>query len=267
MAPDPAAPDVADTMTTTSGVDGSLGPVSVRASDLHIRYRVYSEAKLTMRELAGRGFRRRQATEVHAVRGVSFEIRRGEAVGVLGSNGSGKSTLLRSIAGLQTPSEGSVLVRSRPRMLGVGATLRPELSGRRNIVLGALAMGIRHDQIDECIDDVIEFGELEAAIDRPLKTYSSGMRARLAFGIATLHAPEIMLIDEALAVGDRRFRKRSLDRLGALRDAAGTIVMVTHNLNEIRQNCNRAIWLDQGRLVMDGAAGDVIDAYTDDEGE
>jgi len=243
------------------------GSISVSVRDLHIRYRVYSETSLTMSELAVRGFRRRQTTEVHAVRGVSFDVCRGDAIGILGGNGSGKSTLLRAVAGLQTPSSGEVLVRSRPRLLGVGATLRPQLTGRRNIVLGALAMGVRLEDVDACIEDVVSFGELEDAIDRPLKTYSSGMRARLAFGIATLQAPDIMLIDEALAVGDRRFRKHSLDRLGRLREAAGTLFMVTHNLNEIRQSCSRAIWLDQGSVVMDGPPDDVIDAYTNDEGE
>ena len=242
-------------------------PITVSVRDLHVRYKVYADQQLTLKQLAVRGFRQREATEVHAVRGVSFDVHRGEAFAILGTNGSGKSTLLRAIAGLQTPNEGEVLVTSRPRLLGVGATLKPGLSGRRNIVLGALAMGLRLDTIDQMVEDVIEFGELREAIDRPLKTYSSGMRARLAFGIATLNAPDIMLIDEALAVGDRHFRKKSLDRLRSLQAAAGSLIMVTHNLNEIKQTCSRAIWLDQGAMVMEGPSAEVIDAYTDGEGE
>jgi teichoic acid transport system ATP-binding protein len=242
-------------------------PVTVSVRSLHVRYKVYTEQQLTLKELAARGFRQRASVDVHAVRGVSFDVHRGEAVAILGANGSGKSTLLRAVAGLQTPNEGEVLVSSRPRLLGVGATLKPELSGRRNIVLGALAMGLRLGDIEGQVENVIEFAELHEAIDRPLKTYSSGMRARLAFGIATLNAPEIMLIDEALAVGDRRFRKKSLERLRALQAAAGTLLMVTHNLNEIKQTCSRAVWLEQGTMVMDGPAKTVIDAYTGGEAE
>lgn len=246
-----------------SRVESMIEPseLSVAVRDLHVRYRVYSDQNAEGPRLLTRGFRQRRTTEVHAVRGVSFDIHRGEALGILGSNGSGKSSLLRTIGGLQTPSGGRVLVSSRPRLLGVGATLKPQLSGRRNIVLGALAMGIRMSEIDRCIADVVDFSELDEAINRPLRTYSSGMRARLAFGVATLDAPEIMLIDEALAVGDRRFRKKSLDRLRSLQAQAGTLVMVTHNLNEIRQTCSRAIWLDRGTVVMHGPAEDVIEQY------
>lgn len=251
--------------STAADVEASTTPVTVSVRDVHVRYKVYQDQQLTLKQLAARGFRQRASTVVRAVRGVSFDVREGEAIGILGTNGSGKSTLLRAIAGLQTPSDGSVLVRSRPRLLGVGATLKPSLSGRRNIVLGALAMGLRVSDLEQCVHDVLEFSELHDAIDRPLHTYSSGMRARLAFGIATLNAPEIMLIDEALAVGDRMFRTKSLDRLATIRETAGTIVMVTHNLNEISQTCTRAVWLDEGAVVMEGPAADVIAAYTNDE--
>lgn len=236
-------------------------PLAIVARDLHVRYVVYAEQRLGIRELVGRGFRQRRSVDVHAVQGVSFEIARGEAVGLLGSNGSGKSTLLRTIAGLQTPSSGQALVSAQPRLLGVGATLKPTLSGHRNIVLGGLAMGMRHAEIEAAVAEVVEFAELHDAIERPLKTYSSGMRSRLAFGIATLRAPEIMLIDEALAVGDRRFRKKSLARLRAMQQQAGTIMMVTHNLSEIRQTCSRAIWLEGGRIQADGPAAEVVDLY------
>lgn len=238
---------------------------SVVVNDLHVSYAVYEEQRLSMKELAARGFRRRQSRSVEAIRGVSFEVAIGEAVGIVGSNGSGKSTLLRSIAGLQTPTSGSVLVRSQPRLLSVGATLQPKLSGYRNIVLGSLATGIPMRDVEEQINDVIEFAELEGAIDRPLRTYSSGMRARLAFGIATIQSPDIMLIDEALAVGDRRFKRKSLKRIRQMQANAGTIIMVTHNMNEIRKTCSRALWMDEGRIVMDGEMSEVLEAYTDDD--
>ena len=200
--------------------------------------------------------------EVHAVDGVSVDIEIGEFVGVVGSNGSGKSTLLRSIAGIQPLASGHVLVRGEARLLGVGAALKPMLTGRRNVILGGLAMGLTRSEIDARIDAVVAFAGLEHAINRPLNTYSSGMRSRLAFSIATLRVPDVLLIDEALAVGDKAFRAKSLERLETLREASGTVLMVTHNLNEIRQSCSRAIWIDGGRLVADGDPEEVLDAYT-----
>lgn len=256
-------------MAPDTALDADTGsrraPVMLAAKDLHVMYEVYSEQRLSAKELAARRFRKRITTEVHAIRGVTFGVRQGEAVGVIGRNGSGKSTLLRTVAGLQTPTSGTALVKSQPRLLGVGATLQPKLSGYRNIVLGSLAMGLRMSEVDQAIDEVIDFAELRDSIDRPLRTYSSGMRARLAFGIATLRAPDIMLIDEALAVGDKQFKKKSLSRLRAMQAEAGCLLMVTHNLNEIRQTCDRAIWLDSGKIVMDGSVENVLDAYDEDE--
>jgi teichoic acid transport system ATP-binding protein len=240
-------------------------PLSVVVQDLHVRFKVYEEHHLTFRELSQRGFRARVASSVHALRGVSFAIDAGDALGIVGSNGSGKSTLLRAIAGLQPPTSGTVLVRHKPHLLGVGSVLKPQLSGRRNIYLGALAMGLRQSEVDEAIDGVIEYSELGDAINRPLKTYSSGMRARLSFSIATIKTPEILLIDEALAVGDRRFRGKSLRRLKAIRDQANTIVMVTHNVGEIRRTCNRCIWLEQGEIRADGPADEVLALYQGDD--
>lgn len=233
--------------------------ISVRG--LEVTFRVYEEQRLSMRQLAGRGFRNRRSIVVNAVRGVDLDVRRGEAVGLIGPNGSGKSTLLRAIAGLQSKTAGSVLVRGNPHLLGVNAALKPRLSGYRNILLGGLAMGLRMKEIEERIDDVIAFSGLGDAIDRPMETYSSGMRARLAFSIATLRVPEVLLIDEALAVGDRDFRERSLKRIAEIRDEAQSVMMVTHNLNEIRSTCTRAIWLQDGQVIADGAVDDIVDRY------
>ena len=235
--------------------------VTVDVRDLAIQYRVYEDVNLTLRELVARGFRQRRAVTVDAVEDVSFAAHEGEAIGIVGSNGSGKSTLLRAIAGLQSLTAGSIRVRGETRLLGVGAALKPALSGRRNVVLGGLAMGLAPEQIESLLPEVIEFCGLGAAIDRPMRTYSSGMRSRLAFSIATIQVPEVLLIDEALAVGDRDFRRRSLERLNEIRDAAGTVIMVTHNLNEIRQTCDRAIWLDQGHLRIDGGVDEVLERY------
>jgi teichoic acid transport system ATP-binding protein len=235
--------------------------IAIAVRDLHVRFKVFSDRQLTSVELMRRGFRSRESSFVHAVRGVSFDVNVGEAVGLIGSNGSGKSTTLRAIAGLEQPTEGQVLVRFQPHLLGVQTALQPQLSGRRNIVLGCLAMGLTMDEITERMDDVIRFSGLQNAIQRPLKTYSSGMRARLSFSIATLRTPEILLVDEALAVGDRKFRRRSLARIREIQQNAGTIVMVTHNLGEIRKTCSRVIWLDEGRIVTDGPVDEVLEQY------
>lgn len=237
------------------------GEPAVIINDLHVSFTVYAEQLLTLRQLVARRFRGREATKVNAVRGVSLEVRAGDVLGIIGSNGSGKSTLLGAIAGLLPPTSGSVLVRSEPVLLGVSAALKPELSGYRNIIVGCLAMGLPMADIRDRIDTVADFTELGDALDRPLKTYSSGMRARLAFAIATLESPDILLIDEALAVGDQNFRKKSLERLRVLQQDAGAVIMVTHNMGEVRTSCNRVVWLEQGRIVMEGAPEDVLAAY------
>jgi teichoic acid transport system ATP-binding protein len=243
----------------TDQVSSALVSVSVRHLD--IKYKVYEDQVFSARELVGRGFRSRKSTIVHAVKDLSFDLHIGEAVGIVGSNGSGKSTLLRAIAGLQSPAAGAVFVRGEPHLLGVGAALKPALSGYRNVMLGGLAMGMTRDEVEAELETVREFSGLGEAMARPMNTYSSGMRARLSFSIATLRIPDVLLIDEALAVGDQDFRTRSLARINEIREQASTVVMVTHNLNEIRQTCTRCLWLDQGELVADGAVNDVIERY------
>ena len=251
--------DGATTSATAPLSDSAATAISISAVD--IRYRVYEEQFQSTRTLVRSGFRSRRATEVHAVKDLNLEISVGEAVGIVGSNGSGKSTLLRAIAGLQSLHSGRILVRGEAHLLGVGAALEKSLSGYRNVMLGGLAMGMGREEIASQMDDIVAFSGLGDAMGRPMKTYSSGMRARLAFSIATLRIPEVLLIDEALAVGDKNFRERSLQRINDIRMAAGTVVMVTHNLNEIRKTCGRAVWLDQGVLRADGDVKSVLEEY------
>jgi teichoic acid transport system ATP-binding protein len=239
----------------------STAELAVSVQHVDIKYKVYEEQFFSAREMFARGLRSRQSTTVHAVKDVSFDVRVGEAVGIIGSNGSGKSTLLRAIGGLQSLSAGRILIRGESQLLGVSAALKPQLSGYRNVMLGGLSMGLDRDSIAGQMDEIVEFSGLGDAMGRPLKTYSSGMRARLAFSIATLRIPEVLLIDEALAVGDKDFREKSLQRLREIRDEAGTILLVTHNLNEIRQTCSRAIWLSDGVVRADGDVETVIDQY------
>jgi teichoic acid transport system ATP-binding protein len=234
--------------------------ISVRVRDLHLEYDVFSErrAGLATRFSTGKGSGRRV---VHALKGVSFDIRQGESVGVLGSNGSGKSTLFLALAGLLPPTRGEILVRSEPKLLGVGAALMPAASGLRNIRLGCLALGMPAEELDAVIEDIVAFTELGEAIERPLKTYSSGMRARLHFAIATAVKPEILLVDEALAVGDKAFRAKSRERIEAMLAAAGTLMLVSHSMNELSRLCRRGIWLEKGVLRADGPIDDVIELY------
>lgn len=246
-------------VAVTTAADESHLAVAIDA--LNVDYRVYEDRPGGLREVLVRGPRTRAWTNVQAVRDVTLRIRIGESVGVVGPNGSGKSTLLRTIAGLQARTTGLVRVRGRARLLGVNAMLKPRLSGYRNVVLGGLAMGLPRREIEQRLDEVAEFSGLGDAMGRPLETYSSGMRARLTFSIATLTTPEVLLIDEALAVGDKEFRAKSLDRLNQIREEAGTLIMVTHNLGEIRSTCGRVIWFEDGRIRADGTTEDVLDAY------
>jgi teichoic acid transport system ATP-binding protein len=243
------------------GSDSLPRPVTVSVRQLDVKYRVFQEELPSLGQAFRRGFRSRRFVEVHAIKGVSLEIRSGEVVGLLGANGSGKSTLLRAIAGLQAKTAGEVLVRGEPHLLGVNAALKPMLSGYRNILLGGLAMGLSRAEITKRIGEVVEFSGLGEAAGRPMQTYSSGMRARLAFSIATLRIPDILLIDEALAVGDLAFREKSLQRINEIRNTANTVVLVTHNLSEIRSTCDRAVWLDAGTVRADGDSATVIEQY------
>ncbi|MEM9610533.1 MAG: ABC transporter ATP-binding protein [Actinomycetota bacterium] len=231
------------------------------ATDVHVIYRVYEDARPGLKQLVARGRMRRRHREIHAVRGVSFRLGEGESLGVVGSNGSGKSTLLSALTGLLPVESGSIRVRARPTLLGVNAVLRPALSGRRNIVIGGLAMGMSKREIEAKSDEIVQFAELEDFVDLPMRTYSSGMRARLTFSIATARTPEILLIDEALAVGDARFRAKSAERIEKIRAEAGAVVLVSHDFGEIERTCDRALWLERGELRADGPAEDVVASY------
>jgi teichoic acid transport system ATP-binding protein len=234
--------------------------ITIRVRNLRVDYEIFSDRRAALRKrLVTRQGPSRSL--VHALKGVSFDAYEGDAVGVIGSNGSGKSTLLTTVAGLMTPTAGQVLVADEPKLLGVGATLIPAASGYRNVRLGCLALGMSLEEVEDRVDEIVDFTELGEAIHRPLRTYSSGMRARLHFAIATSVRPRILLIDEALAVGDRRFRKKSAERIRELLDGAGTLMFVSHGLGEIRRQCNRALWIEKGVLRADGPVDEVVDRY------
>jgi teichoic acid transport system ATP-binding protein len=199
--------------------------------------------------------------EIHAVRGVNLVARRGDAVGVIGRNGSGKSTLLRAIAGLLPPDRGQVFTAGQPSLLGVNAALVTDLTGERNVMLGCLAMGMTPEEVRSKYDEIVEFSGIGEFIELPMRTYSSGMAARLRFAIAAAKTHEVLLIDEALATGDAKFRARSEARVRELREHAGTVFLVSHSNQSIRDTCNRVLWLERGELRLDGPTEEVLRAY------
>ena len=235
-----------------------MNKVAIRCTGARVSYTVRSHRPLIRGALRGQ---RPEARVIEAVRGVTFDVAVGESVGVIGPNGSGKTSLLQATTGLLPLAGGQVLVRSTPAFLGVQAILRPHLTGWRNIQLGLLAQGLNTAEALDRAGGVAEFPGLDDFLDLRMEPYSSGMRARLHFAVATALAPEILLIDEALAVGDREFRDKSAARLDKHRAAAGTVLLVSHNLAEIRRSCSRVIWLQEGLVVADGPTGDVLTAY------
>jgi len=234
--------------------------LAIKANELHVDFEVFSDRRASLKSrLIDRGVVGRQV--VRALRGISFDVYEGESVGVVGLNGSGKSTLLAAVAGVLPLTRGELLVSEEPRLMGVGAALLGEASGLRNIRLGCLALGMTKQEVDEQLDELVDFTELGDAIHRPLKTYSSGMRARVQFVVATAIEPRILLIDEALGVGDKDFRQKSQQKVEEIIRSAGTLMMVNHSLAELRNFCQRGIWLADGQMVMDGPIDEVIEAY------
>lgn len=234
---------------------------AVRVSDVEVRFRPYAEKNPTLRRVIGRKGPVREEPVV-ALDKVSFQIERGEAFGMIGHNGAGKSTLLRLLARTMRPNAGTVEVFGRTStLLQLGVGFNAELSGRRNVYLGGLAHGLRLAEIEELFDEIVDYAELRHAIERPIKTYSSGMFARLAFSISMHLRPDILLLDEVLAVGDESFRAKSLQAMKELLDRAGTIVLVSHSLGTISEFCDRALWLEQGRVNMVGDAEETARAY------
>ncbi len=247
---------------------GEIKPVDGRkpvviVDDVHIIYKVYASGKRAVGENGRNGLlkKKTQLREVHAVKGVSFVVYEGESVGLIGSNGSGKSSLMRAVSGLTPIDQGNIYASARPTLLGVGAALLPNLSGEKNILLGGMAMGLDRKEADASVDAITEFAGLEQFIELPMRTYSSGMSARLRFAIAAHRDHDILIIDEALAVGDQAFRNRSEARMREMKDSAGTVFLVSHSMKSIIDTCTRVIWLEKGVLRMDGNPEEVVAAY------
>ena len=231
------------------------------AKDVHIEYELVADRRAGVRSRLATGAGPVKKV-IHAVKGISFALHDGDAVAFIGSNGSGKSTLLAAFAGILPIASGEIWVREIPKLLGVGATLMADVSGRRNVQIGCLALGMGLDEVADRAQEIIDFADIGEAIDRPMRTYSSGMRARLHFAIATSVKPRILLIDEALAVGDQAFKKKCRDRIEELRDSAGALILVSHSAADVKDMCTRAVWIERGVIKDEGTAAEVLKRYS-----
>lgn len=206
--------------------------------------------------------KRSQNSSFWALRNVSFKVRKGECLGIIGKNGAGKSTLLSLILGTICPTKGSITVNQKiTPLLELGAGFHPDLTGRENILINGVLLGLTKEEVMERIERIINYSEIGQFIDMPVRTYSSGMYLRLAFSVAIHTEPELLLIDEILAVGDESFQKKSGESLMQLIKGGVTTILVSHNLNSIKEICSRAIWLDNGEIRIEGDTNIVIDNY------
>lgn len=225
------------------------------------KFRLFHERNQTLKSAVMRG-RRIVADDFWAVRDVSFTVEPGEMFGLIGRNGSGKSTLLKTLARIYAPDEGRIVLDGRvSSMLEVGSGFHPELSGRENIYLNGTILGLSRKQIAATFDEIVDFSGVEQFIDQPVKNYSSGMYVRLGFAVAVHTEPDILIVDEILAVGDGAFREKSRKKFIEFAGQGRTVVMVSHSLDEVREMCQRVAWLEGGRLRELGAVDDVTAAY------
>lgn len=247
----------------------SFDDVAIRVQGLSKRYEIYSNPRDRLKQFLLPRLQRSTGRvpqqyfrEFWAVKGVSFEIQRGETVGIIGRNGSGKSTLLQMICGTLTPTSGTVETRGRiAALLELGSGFNPEFTGRENVYLNAAVLGMSTQEIDNRFDDIAAFADIRQFMDQPVKVYSSGMLARLAFSVAVQVDPDVLVVDEALSVGDMAFQEKSFTRMKKIRDAGTSILFVSHSPSAVRNFCNRAIWLDTGQMRAIGDRLAVCDQY------
>ena len=240
---------------------------AIRLENASVQYRVPNERIGTFKEYVIRLVQGKvRFNSFLALNDVSFNVYKGEVFGLIGPNGAGKSTLLKVIARVLRPTEGRVLVKGRVApLLEFGAGFHPELTGRENVYLNGAMLGFSQEEMNAKFEGIVDFAELWDFIDAPLRTYSSGMWARLGFSVATDVDPEILIIDEVLSVGDEAFQRKSKERINQFRDRGATIMFVSHNMAMIENMCQRAAWLDQGKLKAIGESPDVIAAYRESQ--
>ena len=237
----------------------------IKVNNVTMEFKITKEKIDTIKEFIIRTIKRNksESTIFTALKNVSFEIKKGERVGIIGFNGAGKSTLLKLLSGIYDPTEGSICTKGKlAPLLELGAGFDNNYSGKANIFLNGAFLGYSEKFIKEKYDEIVEFSELGESINYPVKNYSSGMRAKLGFSIASVVEPDILVIDEILSVGDIKFQRKSADKLRALIDSGITVLLVSHSIGQIRDICNKAIWIDNGEIQMMGDVDDVCDAYT-----
>jgi lipopolysaccharide transport system ATP-binding protein len=247
-----------DTVISAHGVGKQY-----RLGELGRGYDRLTEA-ITARVKRVRATGKQRRPELWAVRDVSFEVERGEAVGIIGHNGAGKSTLLKIVSRITPPTTGQVRLRGRVgALLEVGTGFHPDLTGRQNVYLNGAVLGMRKAEIESKFDEIVSFAEVEPFIDTPVKRYSTGMQLRLAFAVAAHLEPEILIVDEVLSVGDLAFQEKCLGRMDAVAAEGRTILFVSHNLTAVRNFCQRCLLLSGGRKIIEGSPDKVIDTYTE----
>ena len=235
----------------------------IKVNNISMRFRMNGDNIQSLKELVIAFFERKiKYNDFWVFRNVSFEVKKGEVVGIIGRNGAGKSTMLKIISGILTPTEGSVTLNGKVvPMLELGSGFDFELTGRENIFLNGAILGYSEEFLNEKYDEIVEFSELGDFIETPIRNYSSGMMMRLAFSIATIVQPEILIVDEILAVGDEAFQRKSKRKMLELMGGGTTVLFVSHSIGQIREMCNRVIWLEQGKIKMQGETKLVCDEY------
>jgi ABC-type polysaccharide/polyol phosphate transport system ATPase subunit len=258
-------PSASDPAATLAARRPPADDWAVTVENLSVTYRVPVEKKPTLGGTLRRlGRRQRITREIRALRNVSFRVPHGMVVGIIGVNGAGKSTLMRTLAGILPPTDGRIEVHGKvSTLLALGVGFNADLTGRDNVVLGGLAAGLNRAQIKEKYDEIAEFAELGDFMDLPMRRYSSGMYGRLAFSVAVNMEPDILLVDEALSVGDARFKRKSFDKMRELCEQAHTIFLVSHGLKSMRQLTDEVIWIHEGQVRMRDDPDPVIEAYQD----
>ena len=235
----------------------------IEVNNVSISFKMSNDRVTSMKEYVVQRMKRQyHVDEFQALTNVSFDVHKGEIVGLIGRNGAGKSTLLKVISGIMKPSGGSVMVHGNiVPMLELGSGFDFDLTGEENIFLNGAVLGYTEDFLHDKYDEILDFSELGRFIKEPIRNYSSGMMARLAFSIATVINPEILIVDEILAVGDSAFQEKSKERMMELMQGGTTVLYVSHSISQIRSMCHRAVWLDHGKIVQCGDAQTVCDYY------
>ena len=240
-----------------------MSEIAISVKNLSKIYKLYEKPTDRMKEALSIS-RKNYHKNYYALNKIDFEIKKGETIGIIGSNGAGKSTLLKIITGVLNPSKGDVIVRGKiSALLELGAGFNPEYTGIENIYLNGTMMGYTKEEVDSRLQDILQFADIGEFINQPVKTYSSGMFARLAFAVATNVDPEILIVDEALSVGDTKFQIKCMDKMKQMMEGGTTVLFVSHDINSIRRFCKKALWLRNGNLISFGEVNSICDKYMD----